>query len=941
MAKAKILIVEDENIVVLDLQMRLNSLGYAVAAVAATGQEAIKKAGETRPDLALMDINLKGEMDGISAAEQLRARYDLPVIYVTAFADEQTLERAKITEPYGYLLKPFEERELHTTIEMALYKHKMERKLKESERWLATTLNSIGDAVMATDIQGRITFMNPVAEALTGWTEAEALDRNSRQVFKVISGQSRAPIENLVAKAIEEGRVIELGEDAWLVAKDGSEIPVDDTVAPIRDEQGQITGTVIVFHDITERKRSETEMRRRHRELILLNRIIAASAAEANPEAMLEIACRELALAFDLPQAAAALVDTTTMAARLVAGHQPEAEATGESNVLPIDTIPVIQFLLNHKAPLMVNDVQPESRLSSIQEVMIRSGLASLLVMPLLIEGEVAGCLGLGSAEARAFSAEEVSLAWNAADQIAVALARSQLAQTHQLLTTAIEQAAESVVITDTQGAILYVNPAFEQITGYRQAEVAGRSFRFLGRHDQATSGLYKIWGTVEAEGVWSGRLVNKRKDGSRYTVDTTITPVRSEQGHIVNYVALQRDISRELQLEEQFHQAQKMEAIGQLAGGVAHDFNNLLTAINGFAELSQLQLAADDPLQESMGKILHAGRRAADLVRQLLAFSRKQDVQPQLLELNRVVTDLDKMLGRIIGEHIQIRTNLPPDLWLVNVDPTQLEQIIINLAVNARDAMPAGGHLTIETSNVVLDQDYTAMHLEAQPGEYVMLAVSDTGVGMSKDVVDHIFEPFFTTKEVGQGTGLGLATVYGIVQQSGGYIWVYSEEGQGTTFKIYLPRAVQQTVAPRQNGQGRALPRGTETILLVEDEPAVREIAARSLRGRDYVVIEAADGQDALHRYQEHGGQIQLLLTDMVMPGINGQRLAEQLSEGHPDLKTLFMSGFTDSAVEGHSGLAPDAPFIQKPFSPGALVRKVREVLDDKAAPLAVELLG
>jgi nitrogen-specific signal transduction histidine kinase/CheY-like chemotaxis protein len=404
---------------------------------------------------------------------------------------------------------------------------------------------------------------------------------------------------------------------------------------------------------------------------------------------------------------------------------------------------------------------------------------------------------------------------------------------------------------------------------------------------------------------------------------------VRGEGGEIVNYVALQRDVTRELELEEQFHQAQKMEAIGQLAGGVAHDFNNLLTAINGFAELTQFQLEAEDPLQDCVGKILHAGRRAADLVRQLLAFSRKQVVQPQVLELNQVVEEVDKMLGRIIGEHIQIRTVLPPDLWLVKVDPTQIEQIIVNLAVNARDAMPEGGQLTIETSNVALDKDYTAMHLEAQPGDYVLLAVSDTGVGMSKDVAAHIFEPFFTTKEIGKGTGLGLATVYGIVQQSGGHIWVYSEEGQGTTFKIYLPRDVQTIIPSKRNGRSQALPRGSETILLVEDEPAVREIAARTLRGQDYIVLEAVDGQDALHRSREHGDNIQLLLTDMVMPGLNGRNLADRLAQNYPELKTLFMSGYTDNTVASHGRLDSNAPFIQKPFSPGALVRKVREVLD------------
>jgi PAS domain S-box-containing protein len=930
MSNAQILVVEDENIVALDLQVRLNGLGYEVTAVAATGEDAISKAGKTQPDLVLMDIKLKGEMDGVTAAEQIQAKYDIPVIYVTAFADEMTLQRAKITEPYGYLLKPFEERELHTTIEMALYKHQMERRLRQSERWLSTTLNSIGDAVIATDIQGLITFMNPVAQTLTGWSEAEALGLDATKIFNIISSETRTPIESLVSKAIRLGEVVELGNDALLVAKDGAELPVDDTVAPIRDEKGQITGTVLVFHDISDRKKAEAEIRRRNKELILLNRIISASAAEPNPEAILETACRALALAFDLPQAAAGLIDKGTMSAMVIAEYRAEESLISVGEVLPIRANPMVQFLLTHKAPLIVNQVDNNSGLNSIQGLMSRSGLASLLVIPLIIEGEVVGCLSLGADEPRPFTPDEVSLAWNAADQVALALARSQLAQTHHRLTTAIEQAAESVIITDAAGAITYVNPAFEQISGYSQAEVIGRSFGFLEDDDLAAFTFEKIWGAIDREGSWCGRLVNKKSDGSHYTVDTTITPVRGENGDTVNYVALQRDITRELQLEQQFHQSQKMEAIGQLAGGVAHDFNNLLTAINGFAELTQFQLEEDDPLQECVGKILFAGKRAADLVRQLLAFSRKQVIQPSVLELNDVVSELDKMLKRIIGEHIQVRTVLPSDLWLVKADPTQIEQIIINLAVNARDAMPSGGQLTLETGNVVLDETYADLHLEAEPGDYVMLAVGDTGVGMSREVAAHIFEPFFTTKEIGKGTGLGLATVYGIVQQSGGHIWVYSEEGQGTTFKVYLPRANQQVNGRRSNGQSAALPRGTETILLVEDEPAVREIAARSLRGLDYVVLEAADGQAALDRSYEHNGEIQLLLTDIVMPGINGQTLANRLVEHRPGLKTLFMSGYTDSTVESHGVLEPDMPFIQKPFSPGALVRKVREVLDE-----------
>jgi CheY-like chemotaxis protein len=319
--------------------------------------------------------------------------------------------------------------------------------------------------------------------------------------------------------------------------------------------------------------------------------------------------------------------------------------------------------------------------------------------------------------------------------------------------------------------------------------------------------------------------------------------------------------------------------------------------------------------------------------VAQLLAFSRKQIIDPQVLDLNAVVAQTDKMLQRTLGEDIKIRTLLASDLWPIKVDPAQIEQTLVNLAVNARDAMPAGGQLTIETANVVLDKDYVAQHFETRPGQYVLLAVSDTGMGMSRDVLAHIFEPFFTTKEQGKGTGLGLATVFGIVKQNGGDIQVYSEEGVGTTFKIYLPRAEAAPAAATPKEQIDDIPRGTETILLVEDEPVVREVVRRVLHEQGYTLLEAQDAQEALHLAARFSGTIHLLLTDVVMPGMSGKALAQQLTQTYPKLKILFMSGYTDNAIVHHGVLEPGTAFIHKPFSAAALARKVRRVLDAGSA--------
>ncbi|MBN1991781.1 MAG: response regulator, partial [Anaerolineae bacterium] len=389
------------------------------------------------------------------------------------------------------------------------------------------------------------------------------------------------------------------------------------------------------------------------------------------------------------------------------------------------------------------------------------------------------------------------------------------------------------------------------------------------------------------------------------------------------------RDITRELQLEEQYLQAQKMQAVGQLTAGIAHDFNNLLTAINGFAELAQSRREPNQAYQDMLDKILRSGRRAADLVKQLMAFSRKQVLESQVVNLNAVVTDIEKMLQRIIGEHITLKTAPAPDLGLVKVDPAQFQQVIVNLAVNARDAMPDGGCLTIETANVTLDENYTAEHLEMQPGEYVLLTVSDNGFGMSAAVKARIFEPFFTTKEPGQGTGLGLATVFGIVKQSGGYIWVYSEEGLGATFKIYLPRIHQAAGHVSFSESTQDLPVGTETVLVVEDDAGVREFITRSLNQQGYAMLEAADGREAMRLVQNHRGAIHLLLTDVIMPGANGKTLAAELGQICPGLKILFMSGYTNAALAQHGVLEPGIAFLPKPFTTLGLARKVREVLD------------
>ncbi len=682
--------------------------------------------------------------------------------------------------------------------------------------------------------------------------------------------------------------------------------------------------------EIAERRQAEKKIRRRNRELTLLNQIIAASVTAVEPEDILKTTCEELARAFEMPEVTATLLINDNTAVTVVAEYIVEGRGAALNRSISVEDTPGIQYLLEHKTPLVVHSIESDPRMAPMRKVIQERGLVSLLILPLVVENKVVGSLNLQSVELYEFSDQEINLAWRVAEQVAGVLARTQLDKEHRRLSAAIEQSAESVIITDTAGKILYVNPSFERITGYSRAEALGEKLNMLKSGKQDAAFYKNLWDTINAGKVWQGRFINKKKDGALYTDEATISPVRNESGAIVNYVGVQRDVTRELQLEEQYRQAQKMEAVGLLAGGVAHDFNNLLTVINGFAEMIQFEIPPDNlHLQKLAGRVRYSGTRAAALVRQLLAFSRKEYVEPEVLNLNRIVTDIGKMLERLIEENIVLNTDFSPDLWPVKVDAHQIEQIIVNLTVNARDAMPDGGRLTIETENKLLDDEYSAGHLGLEPGEYILLTVSDTGVGMSAEVKEHLFEPFFTTKKRGKGTGLGLATVFGIVQQYRGSIFVYSEPDKGTTFKIYLPRAdeAENRVAKKEQPDG--IPRGNERILVVEDEVAVRNLAAYMLRRQGYAVLEAANGEDALRLAKKQSEKIDLLLTDTVMPKMSGNVLADQFKKQYPNTKILFTSGYTDKQDVQNRIVKAGVDFIPKPFSAGELARKVRIVLD------------
>jgi len=505
--------------------------------------------------------------------------------------------------------------------------------------------------------------------------------------------------------------------------------------------------------------------------------------------------------------------------------------------------------------------------------------------------------------------------------------------ETLRKLSRAVEQSADTVIIMNRAGVMEYVNPAFETLTGYPRHELIGQTLAMLNSEQEGLELYLEMWNTVRSGNVFRGIVMNRKKNGENVIIEKALTPLRDGSGAITHFIATGRDITERRKLESDLQQAQKMDAIGRLAGGVAHDFNNLLLVISAYAELMLDSLAGEDPLRRNVGEIMTASRRAADLTRQLLAFGRKQMQALQVLDVNAVVGEITGMLPRLIGEDILLVFVPGQDLGKVKADPIQIEQVVMNLAANARDAMPGGGTLTIETSAMQVDESYVQRHPIVPPGDYVVLTVTDSGQGIAANHLPHIFEPFYTTKEAGKGTGLGLATVYGIVKQNAGFVWVYSELGLGTTFKVYLPRVEAVSSEARVAKPAEPCPGGGETLLLVEDEASVRRASGQFLARSGYVVLEATDGEDALRVSREHPGPVHLMITDVVMPRMGGPRLAERLADERLDMKVLFVSGYAESTVLNHGKIDVATRFLQKPFSLNDLARKVREVLEAREA--------
>jgi PAS domain S-box-containing protein len=512
---------------------------------------------------------------------------------------------------------------------------------------------------------------------------------------------------------------------------------------------------------------------------------------------------------------------------------------------------------------------------------------------------------------------------------------RKRAEASHARLALALDQAAESIIITETNGAIVYVNPAFEKTSGYTRAEVLGQNPRILKSGKQDVEFYRRMWEVLNCGEVWQGHFINVSKAGKLYEEEAAISPLRDAAGKIISYVAVKRDVTREVQLEAKFREAQKMEAFGQLAGGVAHDFNNLLAVIQLQAGLLRSEQNLSMNQLAIVGDLEKAAERGANLTRQLLLFSRKQTMQPCDLNLRDAVANISKMLQRTLGEQVQLQFKFSPESLFLHADPGMIDQILLNLAVNARDAMSKGGQIFMETAAVEFDEATAMQHPQARPGSFVCLSVSDTGCGIPPEILPRIFEPFFTTKDVGKGTGLGLATVFGIVQQHKGWIHVYSEVNQGTTFRVYLPRLTQAPANKPSSSSLASLCGGSETILLVEDEFAVRGTVRTILSRIGYRVLEASTGHEAMAVWKQHREEIRLLLTDLVMPGgINGREMAEQLLQQNPQLKVIYTSGYSADIAGKDFLLEEGVNFLAKPFQAHKLAQTIRQKLDQPGVP-------
>ena len=880
---ARVLIVDDDAGACETLGDVLDAKGYVVHK-ACDGRAGLEAVWRERIDVAILDIQLP-DISGLELLESIKRAFPgIAVIIVTAHASLPTAIQAMNGAAFSYLTKPFDMELLLATIAKAREKQELVRTLRDSEERYRFVTEHTHDAIFLVDLEGRCTFGNHGLEELTGYRLDELVGQS---MFMVLTPEG-ARAASARRDALLAGDDRPFFYETEIVRKDGTQIWAEVSSTSVT-ENGKLIARLGVARDITERRRNE----------------IALRESEERFRAIFEQAGVGIAIV----TADGRWLRVNQRLCEMVGYTAEELQARRYQDLTHPEDLDT--SLRRRRAML-----EGEARTYSFEKRYIHKN--GSIVWINLTTSVMRGAPGDPSASIAVI--EDISQR---------KAAEAALRESAERFRATFEQAAVGIGVVARDGRFVSVNQKLCDIVGYSSGELTDLHFLDITHHDDAE--LNRALRRPMVEGEAPSYTMEKRyvhKNGSIVWVHVTASQARDASGEAGYSIAIIQDITARKQLEEELNHAQRMEGVGQLAGGIAHDFNNLLTVIRARSELAAARLQEADPLRRDLLLIQKTADRAATLTRQLLAFSRKQVLQPKVVALNELITGATDLLKRLIGEHIDLTFVPGAHIGPVRVDPGQLEQVIVNLAVNARDVMPGGGQLTLETANVELDAAYAARHVDVVAGSYVMLAVSDTGTGMSREIQARIFEPFFTTKGPGKGTGLGLSTVYGILKQSGGHIRVYSEPGAGTTFKVYLPRtdAAPEASAARASD---ALPYGTETILLVEDEAEVRGVTKEVLEGFGYTVLEAAQAADAMLIARRHVGMIDLLLTDVVMPRMSGRALAEAFTAERPETKILFMSGYTDDAIILHRVLEPGMHFLEKPFSPSALARKVREALD------------
>lgn len=1016
MPDARILVVEDEKIVSMEIQDRLERLGYSVLAVVSRGEEAIKKAEELQPDLVLMDIVLRGDMDGVETARQIRSRFDIPVIYLTAFSSDDILQRAKITEPFGYIIKPFDERELYTAIEMALYKHEMEKKLKENEQWLATTLKSIGDAVITTDTNGLITFMNPIAEKMTGWKQEDSIGKPVKNIFKTVNEKTGKQLEDPAIKVIGEGVVIEQSENTLLITRSGIKIPIDNNSAPIKDEKGKVSGAVLTFRDITERKRAEARMTKLNQcflnlgldhskniaklvntageilggACMLYNRfdkerkLLCTWAVwqepegynpEDNPEGhicydVIKANTEKPIIIEDFTGTKYEKTDPNVKKYKLKSYIGQPVELNGEvvgsfclcdlkKRKFMKDEIELISMLgkavsieeqrkhaeealreseeryraLYDDNPSMYFTVDPEGTVLSVNKFgseQLGYSAEELINQPVLnifhpddrnaVLEQFDLCLKnsnrIGRWEFRKICKDgstmwvgEAARAIQDANGNTVVLvvceniteqkqAEEALAAEKELLAVTLRSIGDGVITTDTSGNIVLVNKVAEKITGWSQKNAVNKPlddvFHIINEktRERCDNPVKKVLETGEIVNLCNNTVLIAN-DGTEKIIADSGAPIYDKDSKIIGVVLVFRDVSEERKIEEELQKAQRLESIGFLAGGIAHDFNNILTAIMGNISLAKSDLSPEGEIFEILTEAEKASIQAKNLTHQLLTFSKGGAPVKKTTSIAKIVnSSVDFTLS---GSNVRCDFLCPHDLFSVEVDEGQISQVIQNLIINAKQAMPRGGAIRVEIENVFV-KDKAALPL--QQGKYVKISCSDKGIGISAQYLPKIFDPYFTTKQ--KGSGLGLAIAYSIIKRHDGCIKVESELDHGTTFIIYLPASDEPILENEEVIHEYKSMKGK--ILVMDDEEFIRNIASRMLPRFGYEVMVSKDGNEALQLYADAKKSSQpfdVVILDLTVPGgMGGMDTIMKLIEIDPNVKAIVSSGYSNDPI-------------------------------------------